>query len=289
MTRWVPGRPRYGTGLWSMIWYAADVTAFRIVTHLGKHLDRILLSASAGPASVGLYSLADRWASMPGQMIYGQLGSVANSAFARLRDEPARFRDYYRQAMKLVWSVMLPLLAGIGLEAEAVLLVLAGDQWIEAIPLLRILAVAALALAVSHTTKWFYLAEGRTRAQLIWGTIAAVVTAAGVAAGVRWGVTGVAVGFCAATVLLVPASMGVWLRGSQIEAGDVGRAIWRPAAATLVMAGAWWLLPELDGRAILRLLWSVPLLAGVYCLAWRSLPGGGQAWLDCKRVARLLR
>ena len=93
-TGWRPGRPRYGTGLWSMIWFAGDVTGYRAITHLGKHLDRVLISVAAGTGSVGLYSLADRWASMPGQMIYGRLGSVATSAFTRLRDEPQRLRAY---------------------------------------------------------------------------------------------------------------------------------------------------------------------------------------------------
>lgn len=295
---WVPGRPRYRTGLWPMIWFAADVTGYRVVTHLGKHLDRILLSVSAGPASVGLYSLADRWASMPAQVIYGRLGSVATSMFTRLRDQPARLRSYYRLAMRLLWSVMLPLLTGVLLEAEAVLMVLAGPQWTEAVVLLRILSLAALALAVSQTTKWMYLAEGRTRGQLLWGLVAAGVTAAGVAGGVGWGVEGVAIGFSAATVLLAPLTMGVWLRGSVVTAGDVAGAGARPAAATLIMAAVWWLLPTTAGSAtgsateaawLVRLLWVVPVLGAVYLGAWLALPGGSAAWREMREVIRTLR
>lgn len=283
---WRPGRPRHGTGLWGMLGFAGNVTAYRAVTHVGKHLDRVLLSASAGPGAVGLYSLADRWASLPGTVIYGRLGSVATSAFTRLQDQPARLREYFRRAMLLLWTVMLPMLAGIGLEAAGILRVLAGPQWREAVVLLEVLAWAAVALAVSQPTKWMYLAEGRTAGQLAWGTVAAAVTAAGVGAGVAWGVRGVAVGFAGATVLLTPLTLWVWLRGSVVGWSEVAGALVRPGLATLAMAGAWWALPGYVGAwgegtsaagAWARLGWSVPTLAGVYVVVWLVLPGGGRA------------
>ncbi len=286
---WHPGRPRFGTGLWPMLRYGGDVIGNRLVNFLGKGLDRILISVFGGASSVGLYSLADRWAYGSQQMIYARLLGVALSGFSRVRDDVERYRNYYRRGMRLLWTFMFPILAGVALEAEAVMAVLAGDQWDGAVPILRWLSLAALALSINHTTKWTLLAEGRSRAQLVWGSIQAVITAMCIAIGATYGVTQVAMAYALATILLTPVTFALWLRGSAIRWNDVGAALARPAVAVTVMALAWTIIPASDREGWRRLAVAVALLAPVYVVAWVSLPGRGAALRELSDVRTAFR
>jgi len=287
---WRPGRPRRGAGLWPMLRYGADTTASRVATHLGKHLDRVLLSVYTGPASVGLYAVADRWAAMPAQLLYGRLSGGATAGLTRVRDDAERYRAYYRRSIGLLWSVMLPALAGVALESRPIILVVAGPQWEDAAPLLRWLAVAALAVSVSQTCKWMFLAEGRTRPQLVVGVMAAVASAAAVAIGVAFGVVGVALGFAIANVVMAPIILAVWLRRSPVRWSDVGHAIARPAGATSVMAGVWLVLRNPSGLALLDRFVTTAVLGGAYAVAWIALPGGMPAVRDaCATAASMCR
>lgn len=274
---WHPGRPRFGTGLWPMIRYGGDVIGNRLVNHLGKNVDRILISVFAGASSVGLYSLADRWAYGSQQMIYARLMGVALSGFSRVRDDVDRYRNYYRRGMRLLWTFMLPVFAGVALEAEAVMVVLAGDQWDAAAPILRWLSIGALALSINHTAKWALLAEGRSRMQLVCGSIQAGVTAASIAVGAMYGVTQVAMGFAMATVLLTPPTFAAWLHASPIRWKDVGSALARPAFAAGAMTLVWAIMPASDHEGWRQLVGAIAVLVPVYVLAWISLPGRGAA------------
>jgi PST family polysaccharide transporter len=286
---WHPGRPRFGTGLWPTVRYGGDVIGNRLVNYFGKGLDRILISVFAGASSVGLYSLADRWAYGSQQIIYGRLLGVALSGFSRVRDDVERYRNYYRRAMRLLWTFMLPILAGVALEAEAVMAVLAGDQWDRAVPILRWLSLAALALSINHTTKWTLLAEGRTRIQLVWGSIQAVITAICIAIGATYGVTEVAMAYALATVSLTPMTFAVWLHGSPIRWKDVGSALARPAVAVAAMTLVWAIMPASDREGWRRLAVAVAILAPIYVAAWVSLPGRGAALRELSDVRAALR
>jgi O-antigen/teichoic acid export membrane protein len=153
------------------------------------------------------------------------------------------------------------------------MLVLAGDQWGDAAPVLRWMALAALALSVKHVTKWTFMAEGRTRTQLVWSAVEAVITASCVGVGATFGVTQVAMAYALATVALTPITFAIWLRESPIRWPDVGAALSRPAIAVLAMTVAWLFLPVQDAAAWKQLGFAVAVLAPVYIGTWILLPG----------------
>lgn len=286
---WHPGRPRFGTGLWPMIGYGGDVVGNRLVNYLGKSLDRIFISFFGGASSLGLYSLADRWAYGSQQMIYARLLGVALSGFSQVRDDVERYRNYYRRGMRLLWTFMLPIFAGVALEAEAVMAVLAGDQWHGASPILRWSSLAALALTINHTTKWTLLAEGRSRLQLLWGSFQAIITAVCIAIGAAYGIKEVAMAYALATIALTPVTFAIWLQGSPIRWADVGAAMARPAVAVGAMALAWTILPIPDTEAWGRLAIAIVILVPIYIVAWIALPGRAAALREVLDVGAAFR
>ena len=260
-----------------MLHYGKDVTGARLVSYLGRNLDQVLVGHFAGPGVLGLYQKADQWAMTPFWQIYGPLLPVAVSSFSRLQDDPQRYRKYVRATLLGLFSLTLPATALLMLTAKPIVLLLLGQQWVDAIPMFRILAVGAYFTAFPLAARWLFLAEGRTAEQFRWALIAAPTTMIGVAAGVRWGALGVATGFSAATVLLAGPGVLYCLRRSPLRPRDFRAAAWRPVVASLVAAGALmgiraWIRPDLS--AVAQLAFDVTLYALLYVGCWVGLPDG---------------
>jgi PST family polysaccharide transporter len=198
-----------------------------------------------------------------------------------LQDDPQRYRLFVRTTLLGLFGLTLPATALLTTEADNVVLLLFGGQWLGAIPMLRILGVGAYCSTFVLAMSWLYLPEGRTREQLRWSLISAPVTILAVAIGLRWGAIGVARGFTLSSILLV--APGVWhcLRRSPLTAGDFWQATWRAAVASIGAAVFLWVLrerlpvvPNLLGRLVLH----CAVYGVLYVTFALALPGGRTRW-----------
>lgn len=282
----------------AMFRYGRDLTAARIVRYFGVNADRILIGRFHGSAALGLYDNALRWSRYPLRQVFMPLQTVFVSTLSRVAGNPARYRNAFQKGTLPIYTVLVPMLVYLLLDAPAVVLVLLGDQWLDAVPLFRLLSLAALGQSLRRATDWLYLSEGRTDSQLRWNGIAAGVQIACVVIGLRWGSVGVAAGFAIASWLLVVPDILYCTRGSLLSARDFLPMTWRPLIAASV-GGVLALLvwPELlsnsptvasEGAALRGVLQRLPAFVAAYTVVWVGLPGGRAALRDVLALASLL-
>lgn len=274
---------RLNPDLRSMLSYGAHLTGFRVLAHIGRNLDRVLVGYFSGATVVGLYDNAYRWSQYPVSQVYPPLVSVAVSGLSRMQDDPEAYRASFKKALLPVFSVVMPALAFMFVEAQSAVLVLLGDQWLEAVPLFRLLCIAAFATSMTRVTKWLYLSRGETKRQFRWGLIYNPVMVLAVAIGVRWGAFGVAVGYTVATCLLTYPEIAFCLKTSHLSRRDFLGAAWRPALASVAAA----ILLLASSAAIssgsnlaTELLIKLAAFGLAYLILSIGLPGGKQATAD---------
>jgi PST family polysaccharide transporter len=271
-----------------LIRYGRELTVSRVIQYFGYNMDRILAGYAFGAGSLGLYDNAFRWSRYPVRQLFGPLRNVAVSGLTRVRDDRERYRNAFRRGTLPIYTLVMPVLAFMVVEAPGVILVLLGDQWLDAVPLFRVLAASAFAASIQLSTSWVYLSEGRTARQLRWVIIQALVMITAVAIGVGWGILGVAVAFATGVWLLVTPGVAFCARGSQLRARDFLAVTWRPALASIVAGLLLFtlspMLPAaappgvLEETAALRsLAVRLPVLVGIYAAIWWTLPGGRAA------------
>jgi PST family polysaccharide transporter len=279
---WRPARPSRdaaaGAGVRELGAYWGNLAGYRVLNWLGEHTDRVIVGVIASTTVVGFYDSARRWAWYPFVELYISLSDVAVASFSRLRDDAARYAAVVRMAVTPLLAACLPAIAFLFVEARVVVLVLLGDQWLDAVPYVRLMCVAAFAGSLRHVTTWLYLSRGETRRQLRWALFFQTpIQIAAVIAGVRWGAFGVAAGFTAANVLLALPAVAWCLRVTPISMRAYGAMVWRPVVSALVAALALALAaPRLvAGLAPVVALPVALLLYGIACVAvWLALPGG---------------
>jgi O-antigen/teichoic acid export membrane protein len=289
---WRPGRPARLAEVRPLLSFGAHLTAGHLVVAAARNADKILLGRFAGHAATGLYGNAFRLLLLPANHVDRPLTAVAVGALSRLQDEPRRFRGYYRKAMLLLASAAVPFGVFVFVAAEPVVLAALGPRWSGAVPILRLLAPAALVETLGSSTSWVYAALGRTDRQARWAAFASLIRLLAVAAGVAWGVVGVAVATSVSTVGLRYWGIAYCFRESPLALRDLGGALWRPAfaalaaGACLLAAGAFGLT---RGAPVPAALASLTLFALAYGVAWVALPGGRHALGEMTALARDLR
>lgn len=133
------------------------------VAYFQLYLDSILVGHCWGAEALGLYSRAVYLKTLPTMYAVMTLNDVMVPALSSLRNDPEQFAAAYRKALRAVAFFGCPLGAFLGVAAPEVVRLLYGPAWDPVVPLLRWLALSALALPVLNTVPWLFIATGKGR------------------------------------------------------------------------------------------------------------------------------
>jgi O-antigen/teichoic acid export membrane protein len=231
---WIPGRPKRGSGIKSMLRFGGTVTLNSLVVYLAYNTEKILLGRYWGPAALGLYGRAYQLANLPVQQLNSALGTVAFPALAQIQGNPERLKRSFLTGYALLLSLTSVVCMLCALFADEIVRILLGEKWREAAAILRLLAPAVLAFAMVNPFGWLLQATGRAVRSLNIALLIAPVVVLGVIAGLRRGPAGVALGYSVAMLLLIFPII-IWAtRGTGITLNDYLKTIWRPLLSGVV-------------------------------------------------------
>lgn len=273
--------------------YWRNVAGFRVLNWFAMHPDRILVGRLGGATMLGLYDSSRRWAFYPSMQLFQSLTDVAVATFSRVTGDPQRYRAIVLRGTLPVLALPLPAIAFVFLDTRNVILVLLGQQWLDAIPFVRLMCVGAFFGTLSRLTQWLYLSRGDTRRQLQWAMYAQTpAMLAAVLIGTNWGAIGVAAGFATGTALLTIPAILFCLRGSPVRVRDFAAASARPTLGALTAAAVLGLVRGLlpgFGSALPDMLLRLAVFGAVYAAAWLGLPGGRRDAAEALDVLKEMR
>jgi PST family polysaccharide transporter len=271
-THWIPGRPRRGVGVGSMIGFGGQVTLNSVIGYFSSNLDKMLIGRSWGSEALGIYGRAYQLINIPRENLNSAVGLVALSALSRLQDEPDRFKNYFLKGYSLVLALVLPVTIASALYADEIVFVVLGPAWKEAAVLLRLLAPTVLIFGLINPLRWLNFALGMVGRSLKIAIVLAFLVSASFFIGLPHGPRGVAFAYSAATILWVIPHMAWSVHKTMVSLGDLFRVASRPFFSALAGGAVAFALTSLAGR-------SLPALG-------RLLLGGGT--LFCLYLGMLL-
>ncbi len=189
-----------------------------------------------GPHQLGLYAVSNEVATLPQQMS-APVNRAVFPGYAKHASDMSQLRASFTQVTALLWALAVPSGIGIAIIAPVLVPVVLGEQWIEAIPLLQILAGAGTIMVIQDNIAYVFYALGRPRVQMML-TLAYVVVLLPLLIGLTaaLGATGAAWAHLATGAVCVPLSFAVVFRHIHLGVGTFVRAIWRVLVSTGVMA-----------------------------------------------------
>ena len=273
---WRPGPPRNLASIRPHLRFGADVLGSNLLGALAAGSDRLVLGAFAGPTAVGVYRQAAQLVATPTDQLLGPLYQVAQPALSRVQHEPERYRRAYKRLLTLVSLTTMPVSVFLAVFAEEATLTLLGPGWDQAVPVVRILCVAALFRQPVGSTALLLLSRGDARTCLWLAALNQILLMPALLLGSSAGPTGVALAEVSVAALMIAPRLHAACAGSFVTSGDFLRTIARPvAAASLLLPALLVLRPLLSGLdPAARLATASVIAAPLFLLVWLALPGG---------------
>lgn len=183
--------------------FSVALTGYNVLNYGIRNLDNLIIGKFIGPAALGFYSRAYNLMLFPIKQMSGAVSRVMFSALSSIQDQADRQRQIYLRTTRLIALATFPLMAGMAVLAEPLILLLFGPSWIESAPILRVLAIVGMLQSVGTTAGWIYTSQGRTDIMFFYSTGAFIVYGLAFLIGIRWGVLGVAVAYAASNLLIL--------------------------------------------------------------------------------------
>lgn len=251
---WIPGRPRIGVGLRSLMRFGGGLTLNSIIAYVAYNFEKVLLGRFWGADALGIYGRAYQLINIPTDNLNSAVGEVAFAALSRVQHEPIRLRSYFLKGYSFVLALTIPITIAVALFAPDVIAVLLGPKWKDAAPIFRLLAPTILVFALINPIGWLIFALGMIGRSLRVAIVFAPLVIASYVIGMHYGPKGVAFAYSSAMVLWVVPHIAWCLHGTVISLRDVATVVSRPLFSGLVAGG---------------------LALGVesaWCLSWSPLP-----------------
>ena len=287
---WRPGLPVRYSGVRSMLAFGGNYTGFSIVNYFGGNLDNLLVGRIWGAAQLGFYAKAYQLLLLPIDQINAPVTAVAMPALSRLTDSPERYRQAYLRILQKLAIITMPGAAFMIATSDWLVALILGPQWSATARIFAVLGFAAFIQPVLNSTGWLFLSQARTRDMLRWGVIDVTLKIISIVAGLRWGVSGVAIGIVIRMYAQAPLLFWYVGRTGPVRQGDFYRAITPIASAALCVLLTLFAFRSFfaDVRPLVGLPAAFGLTAVVMLLALSALPKGRSALQDLKSSLFLL-
>jgi len=255
---------------YELLKYGAAFIAGELLAVILMNLDYLLVGRYLGSEQLGVYTLAFR---MPDLLILEFARTLSNVLFpiySQMREQTGGMARAFFLATRYISLLTIPMGLGLALVAEPFIVTFFTDKWIEAVPVVRGIAVYAMLLSVVHNTSSIYWAEGRPQI-LTW---VGLTRLAMLFPALLWAVLSVQsivmVGWMHALIALLSALLNFYLATHLIGLSliEIGRAL-RPA----LLAGA------LMSVAVIAVMQATQSFLAPWLLLIVSVLVGGVAYL----------
>ena len=220
----LPWRPRFVIDrnvAGSLMKFGASVTVIDIITQITDNIDYVIVGRFFGLVPLSIYTLAYR---LPEMLLIGNLwvmGGVVFPAFSSIQDRPDDLRRGFLASVRVVELFAVPICLGLLIAADPIVRVVFGDQWLEAIPVLRVLAIYAWVYSLGYHVGGFYKAIGRPDILLRLSLLTLVIILPCLLLGARFGLIGVATGHLVAVLIRRIVSLALATRYVNVSLADI--------------------------------------------------------------------
>lgn len=226
------------------------------------NLDYVIIGRQLGSEPLGIYTLAYRLPELLVLSLMTVVNRVIFPALSTMQDQREGIRRGFLATIHYVVLITLPLSAGLAVAADPIVRVMLGPEWIDAIPVMRVLAIFVLVASLVNADGDVYKAVGRPDLLLKLAVFHLSLLIPALLVGVQFGLVGVAVGHLSASVITRAVRTVVISRFLSIPLKSIF-AEWRsPAIAgvALIVAAGLALWVTADAADLVRL--AATVIAG---------------------------
>ena len=261
-----------------VLFFGMVIIISRVIDYLLGNAPFILIGKVIGKEGLGLFSVAHGMAIFPQMAINAVLGHVMLSMFSRLQGDDGRIAAGFGRLQLFGPAVMVPVLLLMALMPGELLRVISflrhNDTWLQAVPLLRWLALMGIMYVATTFSNAVWLSLGKVKESIAVSIAMFCTIIVAIGIGVRWGVEGICVALLVRSLVVFPVYVHINYRLTGIAVRIYYRSVLPPFIAGSAMAATVLAVQHFStGVSMLRLSGCIAGAAtagtGVYFLVFR--------------------
>ncbi|HWI16011.1 MAG TPA: lipopolysaccharide biosynthesis protein [Burkholderiales bacterium] len=196
-----------------------------------------IIGKTSGAHALGVFSVANEIASLPTSELAAPINRAVFPGYAKLSSEVDILREQYLRVFGLLTYCAFAPAVGIALVARPAVEVFLGEKWMEAVPLVQIIAFNAMLMTLQTNMGSLFLARGQPRIlTLLAGLHTLLLVPLLLWASLSYGAAGAASALLAASVIMLPVVYAVLIAQLKLTVRQLASRMWRPALSAAVMA-----------------------------------------------------
>ncbi len=225
LSDWRPAGRYDGRALRAMAPYSLRLLATDLISTLYNNISQLFVGKMYSAEMLGFFNQGQKLKDLPVTATIQSVQNVSFPALSKIREEPAKFAEGYRQLLLMVAFVVSPVMLGMVAVAEDLFALFLGEKWMPTVPYFEILSLSGLfmplAMVPCNVLKARSDGSVIVRLEVVKKSIQTLILAVSIPCGVRaiaWGV--VAMAFCELALNLRAAR-----RFAELSFGRIARAI----------------------------------------------------------------
>lgn len=181
--------------------YGSNLLVGGIIDSIYTNLYPILIGKLFSADSLGLYTRANSYASLPSATLSRVIERVAFPVLSKIQNDDDRLLQAYRKLLRMMAFVVFPfcmLLFGV---AEPLVKWMITEKWIGCVPMLQLLCFAMMWYPIHSINLILIQVKGRTDLNLRLEIIKKIIGVVIICISFRWGVIGMCVGSIVSSII----------------------------------------------------------------------------------------
>jgi len=264
-------------GAGAMFRYGSAMVLVQFCWFIQSQADVFIAGRVLTPHALGVYTTALFLTQILSNKFIPTLNDVAFAAYSRIQDRPDAIAASFLKSIRLISLIAMPFYLGLAAVAEPMVVTVLGPKWVEAVPLVHLLALAMPFMAFQILFAPANNALGRSAVTLRTAVIGATLMPIAFLIGIRHGSIGMALAWLIAFPLFAIITAVMCRPVIGFSFGALANALMPGTLAAACMAVGVMLidgvLPEMAAPARLAILVvsGVALYAGLLMLFARPL------------------
>jgi O-antigen/teichoic acid export membrane protein len=234
-----PYRPRFSFARrLELLGFSKWVVTVNILSFFLQRGSDLIVGRGLGSGPLGIYSIAVEVASLPTSELVAPINRAVYPAFSKIAHDRPQLKQEYLGVMSVIALVAIPMAMGLAAVGAQVVILLLGEKWLPAVPLINALAFLG-AVQFPHTNAYsVFLAIGKPQYQVRLHSLQLpILMLSMIVLTSQYGLVGAAWATVATGFIITPMSLAVIFRELEIRIVEFVRIVWRPVVAAAVMYG----------------------------------------------------
>lgn len=232
-------RPRFSfAAIGELFHFSKWLLANNFLSFTVQESSSFILGKIGGAQALGLFKVSHEISNLPSTDLVAPINRAIFPGYAKMAGDLGVLRQGFLNILSAIALFVLPMGAGIVLTAEPIVYVMLGDKWLEAVPLIQILAISGTISAMQSNQGSVFLALRRPRTLTALVAIHAVFLLPLLVWGANFdGARGAAAAILFVTIIMMPVNFIAAMTAIRLQGRKLVEVIWRPVVATAIMIG----------------------------------------------------